>query len=120
MTKVADSSFLSVYTSSTSLFASPPRPGTKVTNQSQLHLWHHVHLHLQYIHLLQIFHNWSKGVFNHICTTLATYSVISETCLPPPRVALVMVLEMGALEPITIAKIHLLWRIYAVKWDNRG
>lgn len=72
------------------------------------------------IHLLQIFHNWSKGVFNHICTTLATYSVISGTCLPPPHVALVMVLEMGAWEPITIAKIHLLWRIYAVKWDNRG
>lgn len=32
-----------------------------------------------------MFHNWSKGVFNHICTTLSTHIVISETCLPPPR-----------------------------------
>lgn len=120
LTKVADSSFLNFYTLSTSFFAFAPPPGTKVTNQSHLHLWHQVHLYLQYIHLLQIFHNWSKGVFNHICTTLATYSVISGTCLPPPHVALVMVLEMGAWEPITIAKMQLLWRIYAVKWDNRG
>lgn len=46
--------------------------------------------------------------------------VISGTSLPPHHAALVMVLYMGALEPIKIAKMHLLWRIYTEKWDNRG
>lgn len=72
------------------------------------------------LHLLQIFHNWPKGVFNHIYTTLATYGVVSGTCPPPPHVVLVMVLDMGAWEPITIAKMRLLRRIYGVKWDKRG
>lgn len=40
VTKVADSSFVSVYTLCTSLLASTPPPGTKVYSQLLLYLWH--------------------------------------------------------------------------------
>lgn len=69
-----------------------------------------------HFHLFQIGLKMSLIIFaQHVLVP-----VFSGTCLLPQHAALVMVLDKGALEPIKIAKMHLLWRIYAVKWDNRG
>lgn len=87
----------------------PPSPDRSASDLLPVtHDWPLVHLWVK----------WPEDVIDHICTALATYSVTSQTCLPPQHVALVMVLDMVAVEPIRIAKMHLFWRIYAVKWDK--